>query len=148
MYSGMMHYSSLHLHFAKKILVTILSVLAPLLSCASTATSDLNNSEILRCSGDLFVQSQTGKAVPGLRKGTVFTSLDSSKLTVLDKNGREIVRFWPWMSIQSKVLLSVHEQQSRKLMVRSDGMSWISIEIDSTSERERNRIFCEIGDAG
>ena len=102
--------------------------------------------EEMQCDGDLKILtnkvhiSKAGESIK-LRDAELF------QMVILDTNDREIVRVWPWNSIQSKVLINSQEAKKRNLVVATNGINRISLAINSTSSSSRNSLICEIEDS-
>ena len=97
----------------------------------------------LNCHGDLLYKDQKSR-VRSSSPGVTLPKDASFRFTVLDTNQRELLKVWPWGSIQKKILLNPVESKQRHLRVDTNGLTWISVEIDSTSTKERNLLFCEM----
>jgi hypothetical protein len=104
--------------------------------------SSISFAAVMTCKGALQIFNPVVKTVE-----THFSDQNSFGFTVLDSNQREILKVWPWSTIQTKTLLYPVEQKTRHLQVSTNGMSWFSVTLDSTSEKKRDEIYCEVTDS-
>ncbi len=95
----------------------------------------------MSCSGDLPLQSRAGKLIPFSQS---VTSSESTSFKIIDQNSREIAQVWPWNSIQVRPILNAFESKQRGLEIQTNGMSWFSVSVASTSASKVEKIFCEI----
>lgn len=80
----------------------------------------------INCNGNIKIKDGKNKihdASVGLR----ISRDDSNTLSIIDDKNKTFVIAYPWMSIQTKILLNSKEQKKQKLKVDSDGMNWFSV---------------------
>ena len=96
----------------------------------------------INCHGNLSLKDGKNK-IHDSSSGTRIPRDDSYTLSVVDNNRKILVVAYPWMSIQTKIILKSKEQKKQKLKVESDGMNWFSVSrIDSKGKKEN--IICTI----
>ena len=110
-------------------------------------------SDQMTCHGDLKLMTrQVNQAKsetvyrPSNSQNIEVTSQNGFSFTVLDSNETEILKIWPWRTIQTKIVLTENVSKERKLSVKNNGVNSVFIQIESRDHKKNEELFCEVED--